>query len=487
MRVLKLNSGGLIALLVIEVFTADPVLLAGDLERPQVPLQPQVFRDLQKDLQKSYLDLFRLASTLEYSPEQLDAMRDYLTKAKHYCSATFHSQSEDYERQLHETQGDLKRRSAEITDAQRHELHCQIQSSWIMRDETNTLSEHAIPIAYQNKEAKLDLIEKWPAEFQQIQQEIASGSYHNRRWGDVQDIGFRDIEPGQKDDIKVGEKAVDQMKTADLLPPEVPDKEIVDYVTKVAKQVASHSDLKVPLHVRVLNAKEINAFALPGGFLFVERGLLEAADDESQLAGVLGHEIAHVVARHGHKLMKKGTIAGILFQAAEIAAMVLTGGAAGIGTYYALQYGFYGLGLLLDLSLLGVSRDFEEQADQLGIQYAWNSGYDPSGFIRFFDKMATKMGYVEGASWFRDHPPFYERMVNAEREIDFLPKKDQLVVQTADFKAMKEHLDKLVAKIDRESKTRSEMLMREKGCQAPHKYDYKPGESVETLCSLPAE
>lgn len=95
------------------------------------------------------------------------------------------------------------------------------------------------------------------------------------------------------------------------------------------------------MKVEVLNAKEINAFALPGGFLFIQRGLLEETEDEAQLVGVLAHEIAHAAARHGHKLMKRATIAGIIYQAAQVAAMVLTGGVAGIGTYHALQYGFY--------------------------------------------------------------------------------------------------------------------------------------------------
>ena len=87
--------------------------------------------------------------------------------------------------------------------------------------------------------------------------------------------------------------------------------------------------------------------------------------------------------------MKRATIASLFYQAAQIAAIVLTGGIAGIGMYYSLQYGFYGLGLVLDLRLLGVSRDYELEADQLGVQYAWNAGYDPSGFVRFFDKMET--------------------------------------------------------------------------------------------------
>jgi len=105
---------------------------------------------------------------------------------------------------------------------------------------------------------------------------------------------------------------------------------IQDYVNTVSQRIASKSDLKVPLHVVVLQSKEINAFALPGGFVFIERGLLEAANDESEVAGVLAHEMSHVVASHSHKLMKRATIAGILYQGAQVAAIILTGGAAGI-------------------------------------------------------------------------------------------------------------------------------------------------------------
>jgi predicted Zn-dependent protease len=200
---------------------------------------------------------------------------------------------------------------------------------------------------------------------------------------------------------------------------------------------------------------------------FVERGLLEQADDESELAGVLAHEIGHDVARHAHKLMKKATIADIFFQGAEIAALILTGGAVGIGTYYALQYGFYGLGLVLDLKLLGVSREYELEADQLGIQYTWNTGYDPSGFVRFFDKMATQEGCVNGVGWFYDHPPFYQRMVDAERETMFLPERGQLAEQTSAFEQMKKELMGVKQQADKEEKDKPSLLLPEKGCPAP--------------------
>jgi len=342
-------------------------------------------------------------------------------------------------------------------------------------------------VAYENRKAKLDLIEKWPGELKKIQAELAAGTHVNRKWGDVKDIGFRELFPDQEKDIKIGQETVREMKLAGLMPPEVDNPVVKKYVTSLAQRIGKHSDLRVPLNVTVLNSKEINAFALPGGFVFVQRGLLEAAENEAQLAGVIAHEIAHVTGRHGHRLMKRATISSIIYQAAQVAALILTGGAATIGTYYALQYGFYGLGLVLSLDLLGVSRDFELEADQLGVQYAWNAGFDPSGFIQFFDKMATREGYVNGLSWFRTHPPFYERMVQSKREILFLPAKEGLTVNSTEFDRMKAELKKVTAQAEEEEKERPSLLAPVQGCPAPEKIEYKPGEPIEKLCPEPGE
>lgn len=329
------------------------------------------------------------------------------------------------------------------------------------------------------------LLDKWPEQYQTIRQQIADGSFQKRRWGNVKDIGFREIEPDQEKDIKTGQDAIEQMKRNGLLPKEVEDEAVVSYVNSVAQSIAAHSDLRVPLHVSILNSKEVNAFAFPGGFLFIERGLLEAADDESELAGVIAHEISHVVARHAHKLMTRATIAGIFYQVAQIAAAVLTGGVASIGLYYALQYGFYGLGLILDLKLLGVSREYELEADQLGIQYAWNAGYDPSGFIRFFDKMATHEGYVQGLGWFRTHPPFFQRMVDAEREILFMSPMPEYVVQTSAFEKMKKDLAGVVQQAQKDEKDKPTLMRREKDCPPPEKTEYQPGMPIESICGVP--
>lgn len=437
-------------------------------------------------LQKSYEELFEVAPTLQFTPGAIEEQRNGLQKSKDFCVRRFKEHAKQYGKQIETAQQDLKKRSANLSELQRNHLHCKIQNLELLRSEAQALSSHAIPTAYDNLNAKLDLIQKWPALYRQTQQEIASRSYLNRRWADAKDIGFREIAPNQQDDIKKGQQAIEEMKRSGLLPPEIEDKAIQQYVNSVAQRIAQKSDLKIPLHVSVLQSREINAFALPGGYLFIERGLLEAADDETELAGVLAHEMAHDAARHANKLMKRATIASIFYQAAQIAAMVLTGGVAGIGTYYALQYGFYGLGFVLNLNLLGVSRDYELEADQLGIQYAWNSGYDPSGFIRFFDKIATREGYVNGASWFRTHPPFYQRMVDSKREIMFLPARSEAIVQTSEFEQMKKELAPIAQAANKEDAQRPSLKMSPaQGCEAPKKLEYKPEQPIEELCSAP--
>jgi predicted Zn-dependent protease len=142
---------------------------------------------------------------------------------------------------------------------------------------------------------------------------------------------------------------------------------------------------------------------------------------------------------------------------------------------------------VLDLNLLGVSRDYELEADQLGVQYAWNAGYDPTGFIQFFDKMATKQGYVNSASWFRTHPPFLERMVAAQREIIFLGPKPNVIVQTSAFEDMKKRLAPIAAKAEKEEVGRPSLLKnREEGCEPPRKLEYTPGQPIEQICATPA-
>ena len=485
---MKILLRKLVAVLLCPVLGLLPVWGESVAYAQQAPIRPAQTLTLRDYLQKSYLELFELAPKLEFSAGEIESQRNALKSGKDICVSRFKAHSKQYGSQIDAARKDLKKDTATLLEEQRKQAHCNIQNLDILKGEADILAGQAIPTAYDNLNAKLDVIQQWPAQYKQIQQELASGTFHTRRWGDVKDIGFREIEPNQQDDIKRGSQSVEEMKRLGLMPPEVEDKAIQEYVRSVGEQIAKHSDLKIPLHITVLQSREINAFALPGGYLFIERGLLEAADDESELAGVIAHEISHDTARHANKLMKRATIASIFFQAAQIAAIVLTGGVAGIGMYYALQYGFYGLGLVLNLKLLGVSRDYELEADQLGIQYAWSAGYDPSGYTRFFDKMATKKGYVNSVSWFRTHPPFYQRMVQTQREITFLEQKPDAIVQTSAFEQMKKELAPIAAKAEKEEIGKPSLLItKEEGCAPPKKLEYKSEQPVEELCSAPVQ
>lgn len=450
---------------------------------PQPPIAPSLHDQLQEKIQLPYDELFNIAPELKFTPKDLERMREHQSETRDYCKKLAKDQASGFEKQADQLTGDLKRQQKVLDENRRHDLHCRIQDLRSSRAQMEVLAEHLIPVAFENNRAKLELIEKWPSELQNVRQEVASGTYRQRRWADVEDIGFRTVEKDQKDDVKRGEKVIRELRQDGAMPPALENKQIQDYVNTVAQKVAANSDLLVPLKVVVLDSKEVNAFALPGGFLFVQRGLLEEVDDESQLAGVVAHEISHVSARHGWKLYKKAMVSSIAYQMAQIAALVLTGGASGIGTYYALQYGFYGLGFALDLNLLGVSRDFELEADQLGVQYAWKAGYDPEGFIRFFDKMAGKHGQAMGASWFRTHPPFYDRMVRSKREIMFLPARESWIVQTQQFEDMKRTLKAVSAKSDAaQDARRPSLISKEESCGKPPQL-YKPEEPIEAICS----
>jgi len=460
---------------------------------PQRTLAPNVLEPLLEISRKPYAELFETASQYRFSSDQLREMQEYLEKSKEYCVDTYENRSEQYERELRAASGELYRVGGRINQDERHTRHCNIQNLRILKARADILADQAIPVAYDNRKAKLELVQHWPAERQRIQRDLSSGAYRNRRWANVEDIGYRVIEEDQEDDIKTGLEAINQLRRQGAMPPPLESSKVQNYITRITENLAKHSDLQVPVKVTVLNSKEINAFALPGGFLFVNRGLIEAADTEAEVAGVISHEIAHASARHGHKLVRKANIANILLQVARVASAFVGGDAL----YYALRYGAMGLGLALNLNLLGKSREFELEADQLGVQYAWHAGYDPRGFSQFFDKMATEKGYVTGASWFRTHPPFYQRMVNTRREIAFLPARGEQVVQSSEFEEVKDVLQDLPMPVERMDQQRNMrqpvMPVRTEGCPPPREIQTVSGSNtggvqyLEDICRLGAE
>jgi hypothetical protein len=434
-----------------------------------------------QETRKPYSQLFVDALNLHYSHNEIQSMTDYLEKSKDYCVNNYKEKSRSYDQELRDASMELYRVGGRMNENDRQDRHCQIQNLRIMKARSEIYASQAIPVAYENREAKLQLIEKWPEENRVIQQDLKTGRFRDRRWANVQDIGYRVVAEGQKDDIDDGQQAIVQLRREGALPPEVENAEVRNYVTKLTEKIASNSDLQIPVKVTVLNSKEINAFALPGGYLFIQRGLLENAENESQVAGVIAHEIAHDTARHAHKLMKKANIANIFLQAVRVA-----GALAGGAWYYGLGYGAQGLGLALNLNLLGISREYELEADQLGIQYAWKAGYDPEGFFGFFDKMASQKGYVRSTSWFRTHPAFYDRMVNIRREATFLPPKEHYIVQTDDFQRMQAALKDVPVPIELNQTDQRQVSVpiRDEKCAPPQETQQTGVQYLEDVCGI---
>lgn len=209
------------------------------------------------------------------------------------------------------------------------------------------------------------------------------------------------------------------------------DPVVNEFVNRLGQRLARNSDTQVPLTVKIIDSDEINAFALPGGFLYVNTGLILAADSESELAGVMSHEIAHIAARHATRNLTKGE----LWNLASIP-LVFVGGAAG----YAIQQA---AGIAVPMSILKFSRDAEREADLLGMQYEYASGYDPSSFVGFFEKLNAKekkhKGFLSKA--FSTHPMTDDRIKRAQDEMEtMLPDREQYVVDTSEFQEVKARL-----------------------------------------------
>jgi len=219
----------------------------------------------------------------------------------------------------------------------------------------------------------------------------------------------------------------------------VDDPIIAEYINRVGQNIVRNSDAKVPFTIKVLDTDEVNAFALPGGFFFVNTGLILKAETEAELAGVMAHEIAHVAARHGTRQATKGNIAQIGMIAASI---IIPYGWTG----YALQQG---AGLAIPLGFLQFTRSNEREADYLGLQYLYKSGYDPNAFVDFFEKIETlekkKPGSV--AKVFSTHPMTDDRIKKSQEEIQTILKpKPEYVVTTSEFNDVRARLAMLHGK-----------------------------------------
>ncbi len=229
-------------------------------------------------------------------------------------------------------------------------------------------------------------------------------------------------------EIAIGKQLAQQVERQSKI---VNDPVVSEYVNRIGQNLVRNSDAKVPFTIKVIEDPTVNAFALPGGFFFVDTGLILRAETEAELAGVMAHEIAHVAARHGTRQQTRGQ----LINYGSIP-LIFLGGWAG----YAIRQG---AGLAIPLGFLSFSRGFESEADLLGLEYMYKSGYDPTAFVDFFEKIQSlekkKPGTISRV--FSTHPMTDDRIKNSQKNIqEYLKAKPEYVVNTSEFNDVKARL-----------------------------------------------
>jgi predicted Zn-dependent protease len=214
----------------------------------------------------------------------------------------------------------------------------------------------------------------------------------------------------------------------------ITDPVVTEYVNRIGQNIVKNSDCKVPFTIKVIDSDEINAMALPGGFFYVNSGLILNADEEAELAGVMAHETAHVCAHHAVREQTRMNYAQL-----GTIPLIFIGGWTGYGIYEAASIG-------VPITFMKFSREFEAQADYLGVQYMYRAGYDPQAFITFFEKVQAlekrKPGAV--AKVFADHPQTPDRILHSQEEIArILPARDEYTVTTSEFDDVKARLARI--------------------------------------------
>jgi beta-barrel assembly-enhancing protease len=241
------------------------------------------------------------------------------------------------------------------------------------------------------------------------------------------------------------------------------DPVVVEYVNRVGQNIVRNSDAQVPFTIKVIDSDVVNAFALPGGFFYVNSGLILHADEESELAGVMAHEIAHVCARHGTKQATKSDIVQV---GAMVATIFIPYTWAGYAIYQGMQFA-------IPMTFLKFTRVDEAEADYLGLQYMYKAGYDPNSFVSFFEKVQADEKKQPGTipKVFSTHPPTPERIVAAQNEIaKILPARDEYIVTTSEFDTVKRRLQmiEMNMKVD-DKKNPNKPSLRKKTDQQPNK------------------
>ena len=256
---------------------------------------------------------------------------------------------------------------------------------------------------------------------------------------DVDAIGNRRVGKGLnlyslEKEIALGKQLAQEVERSSKL---IDDPVVNEFVNRVGQNLVRNSDARVPFTIKVIEDDTVNAFALPGGFFYVNSGLVLRAQEEDELAGVMAHEIAHVAARHGTKSATKGEIVNL----AMIPAIIfLPGGWAGYGIYE-------GLNFAIPIGFLKFSRDMEREADFLGLQYMYKAGYDPNAYVTFFERIQADERRHPGSvpKVFSTHPPTPERIENVQKEIArILPARNEYIVTTSEFDQVKARLRSIV-------------------------------------------
>ncbi len=275
------------------------------------------------------------------------------------------------------------------------------------------------------------------------QQPDAPGATHDKGKNDIDDIGNRNVGKAGSGksvgdwysydtEIKMGKQYAMMVESSARM---VKDPVVTEYVNRIGQNLVRNSDAKVPFTIKVIDSDDINAFALPGGFFYVNSGLILAADDEAELAGVMAHEIAHVAARHATREQTRANYA----QMATIPLIF-------VGNWGVYEAASLAIQIALPLTFMKFSRGFEAEADYLGLEYMYKAGYDPQAFISFFEKIKaqekTKPGTLAKA--FATHPQTPDRIEKSQEEIrNVLPARPEYILNTSEFNDVKARLASL--------------------------------------------